>query len=173
MKKMKVFFCIMVILIMSTTLFGQVRRQPYENTISWEMLIDTTAAITYDTQSTVFNFTGLYNRKTVDGFIYVQVTTLDTGASAAVAIDTSKDSMKYIMKTRCRNNAGIYRIIEIESLLTAGSAGDTVWFTIPSDSTICTEVFFDIITHIADSSDVVARLSLGVTYQAVVFMDAK
>jgi hypothetical protein len=112
----------------------------------------------------------------VSGWIKAEVVLLDTNAGGEY-IDTTKDSMRYAIYTRCQGDT-ISKLIKgsstTDSIIKAGWFGGTpVWFTTSVDSALCDEVFFKIYTAIGDSDHSVVDAGCGVTYKVTVNMVAK
>jgi len=150
----------------------------YSNTHTWEVEVyDTTTLVQTHIDSLVgtgldyiFHFSELGPYSSLDGWIYVEVLSYDTGASASDKVDLTKDSMVYTIYTYSDQDPSIRYVCEIDSVIKAASM-DTVRFSIPSDSGILTDVYFMFTSAIADSLP--AHYGLGVTYRATVSMIAK
>lgn len=152
----------------------------YTNSYTWEVTLDTTVAVKHDTAKVVgtgldniFSFTGLGGYSSIEGWIYAEAISCDTGDAAADIVDTTKDSMTYVLYTYCNQNKNIKKIIELDSLIKGGGGEDTVWFTIDADSAICDGIYFNFITAIADSDYSVVRAGAGVTYRVTTSITAK
>ena len=168
MKKIMVIAMLFCILIVSISAFGQRVSKPFESTRSFEFNPGKTVAAPADTQTGWFKMEHIYNYGKITGYIYVEITNVDTNAAGEYP-DTTKDSMSYTMYTISAADANIKKAIAFDSLI-AQAAQDTLWFTIPADSAILDAVYFNFETVIGDSTHNITDDGLGVTYQITVYM---
>jgi len=149
----------------------------YTSSFAWTVYLDTTVGVAHDTTITstggnqIFYMRGLENYGTLNGYIYGQVTSLDTGDAAADVPDTSKDSMLVRVYTGW-DGITFKKQIRLDSLFPAGSWGDTIFWTL-SDSALGDRVWVEFITAVADSDYSVARAAAGIHYKATVYLIAK
>lgn len=161
-----------MIALLCTMTYGALKRgHTYSSTKTWVFYPGKTVAAPADTQNNVFKFTQLGAWEKIVGYIYVEVIAVDTNG-AGEYVDTTKDSMSYTLYTSCKANSVITKVMEFDSLIYQGNQ-DTLWFTVPADSSICDELYFTFETVIGDSDHSVTDSSLGVTYKATVYMTAK
>ena len=78
------------------------RGQKYSSTASWEVNIDSAFGndSVFDSTTlgpTNFRFTGLEAYGSVSGYVYIEVTNVDTGTAAADYPDTTKDSVAVLI----------------------------------------------------------------------------
>lgn len=172
MKLKSIILLIIMIALLCTMADGALRRgHTYSSTSTWVFYPGKTVANPADTQTNVFKFTQLGAWEKIVGWIYVEVTAVDTNTGGEY-VDTTKDSMSFTLYTACKDNPLITKVMEFDSLIYQGNQ-DTIWFTIPADSSICDELYFTFETVIGDSDHSVTDSALGVTYKATVYMTAK
>jgi hypothetical protein len=147
----------------------------YSSSYSWEILMDSTADSTFDTTANAFKFTGLDDYSNVSGYIYFEVTAVDTGTSSTEIIDTTKDSCAVLVYTSWGTPGSTYDrlIYKISNIKPSTSATTPVYFNIPTDSIFGDMFYFKFNTAIGDSDHSVSRTSAGVTYKATVEMRAR
>jgi hypothetical protein len=151
----------------------------YYTNFSWEVNLDSSGtAIVYDTTTSttgggkIFYFRGLENYSTLNAAIYVEVTNLDSGEAAADVPDTSKDSM-LVQTYAGYGGESWYRKIYQDSIMKAGSAGDTLYYNLSDSLGSADRVWFQFITSVADTDHTVCSALAGITYKATVRMTAK
>lgn len=153
----------------------------YTNSFSFSLGLDTTAARNVDTFTVMaagygppFFFTDLGGYSSLTGYLQISVINVDTGSSAADFPDTTKDTVEYLIYTSCNNGRDPNHIIE-KGFIRKGNAASIspAWFTIPSDSAICENVYFAFIGTVADSDYSCARVGATIDYTVTAHMVAK
>jgi hypothetical protein len=153
----------------------------YVNSFNFSLGLDTTAARNVDTFTVIatgygppFFFTDLGGYSSLTGYLTISVTNVDTGSSAADFPDTTKDTVEYLIYTSCNSGRDPSHIIEKGFIRKSNAAGiSPAWFSIPSDSAICENVYFAFIGTVSDSDYSCARVGAKIDYTATVHMVAK
>lgn len=148
----------------------------YSSAFQWSVGVDTLGITRDSTYATsgggkIFYFRGLENYSTLNAAIYVVVTSLDTAGDEGV-IDTSLDSMSVRIYAGHGDESWFRKIYE-DSLITEGSAGDTLYISLSDSLGAADRVWFEFLTCTADRDTSVAEAEAKVNYKATVRMVAK
>lgn len=151
----------------------------YSNAFNWTVIIDSSGTgIVYDTTTTtsgggkIFYFRGLEHYSSLLAAIYVEVTSLDSGTAAADVPDTSKDSMLVQVYAGFGGTSWNRKIYQ-DSIMVAGSAGDTLYIILSDSLGAADRLWVHFITSVADTDHTVASQLAGIHYKATVRMVAK